>query len=108
MTVRRSGVEQLIHSSDLVPSDVVILDNARKSEPFQIPCDLILLDGKCVINESNLTGESIPVIKVPIDSSSTDNYDPENDAFKKHTLYGGSMLLQSDKGTKALVSKTGF
>ena len=28
-----------------------------------MPCDLILLNGSAVVNESMLTGESIPIIK---------------------------------------------
>ena len=41
-----------------MPGDIIeIPDNSI------IPCDLILLNGSCVMNEATLTGESIPVIK---------------------------------------------
>jgi len=43
-----------------------------------MPCDLILLNGTAIMNESMLTGESIPVIKSALPYN--DNiYDPNND-----------------------------
>jgi cation-transporting ATPase 13A2 len=35
----------------------------------KLPCDFILLSGTCIINESMLTGESIPVIKSALPDS---------------------------------------
>ena len=46
-----------------------------------------------MVNESNLTGESVPVIKVPISHTSDHEYNPMNEASKKNTLYSGSKLL---------------
>ena len=48
----------LIDSDGLVPEDLVEIE-----EIDRLPCDFILLSGTCIINESMLTGESIPVIK---------------------------------------------
>ena len=59
--VMRSGNEndlKEIESTMLVPGDVI-----EVPENVSIPCDLVLLSGSCIVNESMLTGESIPVIK---------------------------------------------
>lgn len=72
-------------SVDLVPGDIIEI-------PSQciIPCDVILLKGTCVMNESMLTGESIPAIKNPIPFT-TDVYDFKKDA--KYTLYSGTKVI---------------
>ncbi len=57
--VLRDGREQEVNSEELVPGDVVLLASG-----FRVPADLRLL--KCIelkIDESMLTGESIPVAK---------------------------------------------
>lgn len=46
-----AGVEEL-ESRFLVPGDLLILTGNR----VQMPCDAILLDGSCVVNEGMLTG----------------------------------------------------
>ena len=47
-----------ITSGNLVPGDVIVVP-----ENCMMPCDLLLLSGSCVVNESMLTGESVPVTK---------------------------------------------
>jgi cation-transporting ATPase 13A3/4/5 len=54
----------MIDSSELVPGDLVDLSE----ESLQtFPADLVLLSGDAIVNESMLTGESVPVSKVPAD-----------------------------------------
>ena len=69
-----------INSDELLPGDIcsvsrnIGLNNETNSKDslnqnnqgFALPCDMILLRGQCIINESMLTGESVPVIKVNI------------------------------------------
>jgi cation-transporting ATPase 13A3/4/5 len=74
-----------INSAELVPGDVIEIP-----EDKAMPCDLILLTGSCIVNESMLTGESIPVIKSALPFNN-DVYNVEADA--KHTIYGGTKVI---------------
>lgn len=109
ITVNRGGKNITIQSNELVPSDLVILDEKMVTDgDMQIPCDMVLINGQCVVNESNLTGESIPVVKAPISNSSNDVYVHQSDAAKKHTLFSGSKLMQVRSGSSAIVTKIGY
>ena len=72
-------------SDNLVPGDVIEIP-----ENCSMPCDLILLTGSCIVNESMLTGESIPVIKSSLPFTN-DVYDVVSDS--KYTLYGGTKVI---------------
>ncbi|XP_078420012.1 polyamine-transporting ATPase 13A3-like isoform X1 [Cetorhinus maximus] len=107
-----SEIEETL-STDLVPGDIVIPTNGTI-----MPCDSVLLSGTCIVNESMLTGESVPVMKVnlpnPIKSSKgleeDEIYNPEK--HKRHTLFCGSTVIQTRFYTgelvKAVVVRTGF
>ncbi|RPI60074.1 MAG: cation-transporting P-type ATPase, partial [Planctomycetaceae bacterium] len=58
-TVRRNGEKLRVHSEQLVPGDVVLLQSGDK-----VPADLRLLHVRDLqVDESPLTGESVPVEK---------------------------------------------
>ncbi|ELK31571.1 Putative cation-transporting ATPase 13A4, partial [Myotis davidii] len=106
---RKAGVEEL-ESRFLVPGDLLILTGNR----VQMPCDAILLDGSCVVNEGMLTGESIPVTKTPLpqmDGSVPWKTQSEAD-YKRHILFCGTEVIQAkgacSRTVRAVVLQTGF
>ena len=62
------------------------------------------------MNESMLTGESIPAIKQPIPANTDEKYDVRTD--HRYTLFGGTKVLQLKKTNGqeplAIVIRTGF
>lgn len=56
-----------IEPSQLVPGDLLVLQGQQEF-PSPLPCDGILLKGDALIDESFLTGESVPVSKTPMDT----------------------------------------
>jgi cation-transporting P-type ATPase F len=60
-TVRREGRKQRVHSEELVPGDVVLLQSGDR-----VPADVRILHVRNLhVDESALTGESLPVAKHP-------------------------------------------
>jgi H+-transporting ATPase len=55
-SVRRDGVWQIIHAADLVPGDIVKL-----SLGHVVAADTRLLEGEVLLDQSMLTGESLPI-----------------------------------------------
>lgn len=74
-------------------------------------CDAVLINGTCILNESMLTGESVPVVKSSIsvsDENSIEIYDVE--VHKRNTLFNGTRVVQTRSNSKvlAVVVRTGF
>ncbi|XP_069805161.1 polyamine-transporting ATPase 13A2 isoform X2 [Dendropsophus ebraccatus] len=109
MVRRSTGEELLLDSPDLVPGDCILLP----PEGLLLPCDAALLSGECMVNESMLTGESVPEMKTPLpdDPSAADTV-YSTDAHRRHTLFCGTQIIQAksylDKEVIAVVIKTGF
>lgn len=59
--VLRDGKWINVDSNLIVPGDIIQL-HAHS----QIPTDVLIMNGKCIVNEALLTGESIPLTKVQI------------------------------------------
>ncbi|TYZ66974.1 hypothetical protein PybrP1_000300 [[Pythium] brassicae (nom. inval.)] len=92
VAVQRDGVWQTIKASQVVPGDLV-----RVAENWDVPCDLVVIKGNVLCDESALTGESMPVQKFAIPTTSRDLYDPEDPGGKKYTLFAGAKTLYSGK-----------
>ena len=51
-----------IDTTDILPGDLCSV--LRNNDNNPLPCDMLLLRGQCIVDESMLTGESIPQMKV--------------------------------------------
>ncbi|NXI37282.1 AT132 ATPase, partial [Galbula dea] len=106
---RSSGEEMVVSSSELVPGDCISLPR----DGMLVPCDAALLTGECMVNESMLTGESVPVMKTPLPAGSQAAsiiYSPEE--HRRHTLFCGTQVIQAKSyvggEVLAVVTRTGF
>ncbi|XP_029803894.1 cation-transporting ATPase 13A2 isoform X3 [Suricata suricatta] len=102
---RPGGEEEWVDSSELVPGDCLVLPQ----EGGLVPCDAALVAGECMVNESSLTGESVPVLKTALPEG------PEpycSDTHRRHTLFCGTLVLQArafvGPHVLAVVTRTGF
>ncbi|KAK6350682.1 hypothetical protein TWF718_003867 [Orbilia javanica] len=116
--VMRNGYWEYVSSADLVPGDVY-----EVTDPYLtlFPCDSLLLSGDCIVNESMLTGESVPVSKVPCTDDALQELDigasSVKPALSKHFLFCGTKIIRARKpqdgqddeaAALALVVRTGF
>jgi len=108
-----------INSEELLPGDICSI--VRSKEDIVLPCDMILLRGSCIVDESMLTGESVPQLKEPIEDCKGDDYFEMETQGKLHVLFSGTKVVNHtpvpktspglkapDNGCVAHVIKTGF
>jgi cation-transporting ATPase 13A3/4/5 len=107
-----NGKQVTISDTNLMPGDkLVVLPGT------QLPCDVIVQSGRVTVDESMLTGESVPVTKVPFDKSLLTAFGRAQVDFAKYPgsiLFSGTRVLQASGGDAGsgcaigIVYKTGF
>ncbi|KAG0664739.1 putative cation-transporting ATPase 1 [Maudiozyma exigua] len=120
INVFRDGKWTLLTTDELLPMDIVSI--TRTAEDSALPCDLVMINGTCIVNEAMLSGESTPLLKESIKLREDDDDLQVNGLDKNAILHGGTKVLQAtppetktnnipsppDNGCLAVVSKTGF
>ncbi|CAG4968673.1 unnamed protein product [Colias eurytheme] len=103
INVYRNRRWRQIMSDQLLPGDIVSL--TRSGNDNLVPCDIVLIRGSCIVDESMLTGESVPQMKEPLenDKDTKQNLDPEGDG-KLHMLFGGTKIVQHSSPSKNVTS----
>ncbi|KAF9381204.1 hypothetical protein CPC16_009960 [Podila verticillata] len=98
--VFRSGRWRYIGSEELVPGDVFEITD---SELAVFPCDAVLLTGDCIVNESMLTGESVPVSKIPVTDRALQQMDLSLSnipaELARHFLFSGTKIVRARPGS---------
>ena len=75
-------------------------------------CDAVLLNGNVIVNESLLTGESLPITKIPLEFNLSSSQKLSLNDHSRHILFCGTQVIQARSGAneclKAIVIRTGF
>lgn len=116
--VLRNGFWRYVESGELVPGDVYEVTDPNLT---QLPCDSLLLSGDCIVNESMLTGESVPVSKLPVTDEALELLDLSASSIipevAKHLLFSGTKIIRArrpqeegndEAAALAMVARTGF
>ncbi|KAJ2084153.1 putative cation-transporting ATPase 1 [Coemansia sp. RSA 988] len=115
---RRAGQWIEVGTEQLCPGDVISV--VRSVEDSGVPCDVVVLEGTCIVNEAMLSGESTPQLKESIQQrDGAEQLDMEG-AERGNVLFGGTKVLQAeapaadssvvtpDGGCACYVVRTGF
>lgn len=90
----------MVDQTNIVPGDIV------KLELGFTHCDMVLLTGEAVVDESALTGEATPQAKSPIDARSDRVYDPK--LHKKNSISAGTRVLECDDALAVVMNTASY
>lgn len=107
-------------TDDLVPGDLFSLTIYKEKKGDSdsdvvvhdvIPCDCVCIRGSAVVNESSLTGESIPQMKdaLPVAGEVEDSANEKLDVkslHKAHAFFSGTRLLQVSSTARTTEGRT--
>ncbi|XP_071948305.1 polyamine-transporting ATPase 13A3-like [Antedon mediterranea] len=107
--MRKLKGTQEISEYELVPGDVILIP----SRGCKMTCDAALIQGNCIVNESMLTGESVPITKVPLpNTSDRGSQQLSTTEHSRHILFCGTEVIETkyygNDHVKAVVIQTGF
>lgn len=105
VTVMRDDAEIIVRDSDLVPGDLIVLQEGEK-----VPADCrVISESMLKINEASLTGESEPVMKISEEISSVSSLsisDQKNMVWRgTHVLSGRGVAIVTATGTRTQIGK---
>ncbi|KAJ1355301.1 hypothetical protein KIN20_012642 [Parelaphostrongylus tenuis] len=109
--VYRNKTLKAINSEELVPGDIFVVP----SNGAVIQCDALLMTGTAIVNDSMLTGESVPVTKVALTPQHDDDEEYSRLSMEKHSkhiIFCGAHILQTrfyhGREVKAIVLRTAY
>ncbi|KAI9136899.1 hypothetical protein BKA69DRAFT_1101510 [Paraphysoderma sedebokerense] len=85
-----------VMTDDLIPGDIISIVRSKEDSP--VPCDILILNGSCIVNEAMLSGESTPLIKESITLRDSNDLFDINGGDKGNVLFGGTKVLQVSIG----------
>ena len=90
--INNSDIFYEIKNCDLLPGDIIYL----KSNDL-VPCDCLILEGECIVNESNLNG-SLNIFKKKSLENNTEQFNYE--LSKVNILYHGMKVVKTISKSK--------
>jgi len=95
-------------SAGLVPGDLVNITGR-----VTIPCDMVLISGSCEVDESTITGDTVPATKVAYQVNAQQTFGERIPVAGENKLVGGSKVLAvkpaaANEFVTAVVVRTGF
>ncbi len=89
---RGNGIFEEVPSEKLVPGDIIEIPSNQET---MMSCDAVLLNATCIVNESMLTGESVPVVKTPLPHPEDPNEIFDIEVHKRNVLFNGTKVVQT-------------